>query len=254
MTGMRPVVRPWRLFALLLVLPLGLPLVACSDKFHEYPIIPGGGPGPGINGGVDAARDGNGDAGNMIAGLVCRLVDARDFTMCAATGSGGITVTLDGNVATTASDGSFAIAAPISTNPVWVVDGTTIVASEMSFSAVSVIPAIDDISFGDLMSSNGVLPVTGQGSIFARVVQSGLAVAGVTAVSTPVSTYPAFYDAASATVWGQSATGAHGAVWIPGVAAGSATVSLTPSGGSSVVFGGIPVADGALTFVTVALP
>ena len=208
---------------------------------------------------VDAGGDaGTGDGGVELHGRVCLLTDLRrvgDATACAGTGARNLMVSLGTRTATTTDDGSFTIVAPLGGGLTWHVTGAQLVPSVMPFGADYTIPAISDLVYGELLSTNQVTLADQQGSIVVRVV-SGLApVAGVTATSTPASNRLALYDGNSATLWteNRAGTGPGGIVWfadVPLAATGPtfATIALTPRGRSPVP--AVPVENQAITFVT----
>ncbi len=237
-----------------LPLATALVLAACSSNTTDnLPIVPGGGgPGGGGGGTHDAAVDGN--DGGQLAGRVCLAADPRDLVTCAATGAGGITVTLGTAMTTTSDDGTFAISAPQSTNLVWHASGTAIVTSVMSYGTVAQIPALATTTYSDLVNGNGILLASGQGDIFVRVLQTGAPLAGATATATPASPYETHYDGPAAATWLTAATGAHGVAWIAAEAAGTASVTVTPPTGTAATLAAIPVEDGALTFVATEFP
>jgi len=43
-------------------------------------------------------------------------------------------------------------------------------------------------------------------------------------------------------------------VWVPGLAQGAATATLTPQAGTATVVAGIPIGDQTLTWVALQLP
>jgi len=219
-----------------------------------YPINPGGGTNPGAGGGqVDASATGDANL-DVIPGQVCLITDPRQPNTCATTGAGNLTVTLDGHTATTATDGTFVIDAAQSSNIQWQVTGADIIASVMSFSAVHRIPVMAQVDYFDLANSNAVVPTPGQGDVFVHVVHQGASVAMVSAAVTPAAQFPTFYDGNATTTWTQISTSTAGVVWIPGLPQGTASISLTPQGGTATVVNAIPVGDQTLTWVSVELP
>jgi hypothetical protein len=230
-------------------------LVGCKEGDGAlYPIDPGGGTNPGGGGRVDASATG-GDANlDVIPGQVCLITDPRQPNTCATTGAGNLTVTLDGHTATTATDGTFVIDAPQSSNIQWQVTGADIIASVMSFSAVHRIPVMAQVDYFDLANSNAVVPTSGQGDLFVHVTHQGASVAMATATVAPAAQFPTLYDGDAATTWTQLGTSTAGVVWIPGLPQGSAAVTVTPDGGTATVVNSIPVGDQTLTWVSVELP
>ena len=234
----------------------------CSKDDGVFPILVGGGPTFGGNGGTDATATGSGDAGPTIDGLVCLLTDMRKLTTCATSGVGALNVTLDGVTAVTADDGTFTIAAPAGTNLQWsvvdpLVNNPSVIPSLMSFSAVAVIPTIKTDNYHSLQFSNGVVDVMGEGAIVARVLQNGVALPGAIATTNPppAGGQPFYDSSSSATVWNQSSTGPNGTLWIPALTAGaSTTLTVTPNGGTAVDIANLPIGDESITYVTVDVP
>lgn len=219
-----------------------------------YPINPGGStnPGGGGGGGIDAA---SGDANiDVLPGQACLISDPRAANTCATTGAGGLTVTLDGHTTTTEPDGTFLIDVPTSSNIQWQVTGSNVITSVMGFSSVHRIPVMAQVDYFDLANSNSVVPAPGQGDLFIHVTHQGANVAMVTAAVAPAAEFPTFYDGNAVTTWTQISTSTAGVVWIPGLAQGTATVTLTPQTGTATVVNAIPVGDQTLTWVSVELP
>lgn len=233
---------------------LALSLLGCKDNgIPNLPVNPGPG-GPGGGGpGVDAASDGT-DGGPTLVGRVCLLADARDFTTCQLAGAGGLTVALGTATAITADDGSFTIAAVAGTNLVWRVSGGNIVPSLMPAGTLTQIPAIDATTYGTLQADNGVLLTTDQGSLMVRVASSNAALAGASVRSMPAPQYGPFYDGSNAQIWSQSATGAFGTAWLPGITPGATSLEVTPSGGSATAVGSVPVEAVTITYVFADIP
>jgi hypothetical protein len=224
-------------------------LVACANHGDDFPVTPGGnGPG-GNHPGVDAAIDTT-DGGATISGRVCLVGDPR-VTTCATTGAGGFLVTLGLNTATTADNGAFQIQGTEATNAVWTVTGETIVQTVEPFTGQTIIPAVLADSFTQLQNTNGVLFQTGAGDVIVRVVQNSTPVAGATAIASGQDTYQTRYDPASGDLWTTDATGALGIAWLPGVLAGTQTVTVQPPlSATQITISNLPIVEGALTFVT----
>ncbi|MEO6777138.1 MAG: hypothetical protein ABI467_29690 [Kofleriaceae bacterium] len=219
-----------------------------------FPINPGGPNNPGGgDDGVDA-RAGSDASLDVMSGRVCLIVDARQPDTCATTGAGGLNVTLDGSTSTTQPDGTFEIDVPHSSNIAWEVNGTNIMTSVMSYSAVHQIPVIGQADYYDLANSNSVVATPGQGDVFVHVTHQGASVAMVTATAVPAAEFPPLYDGNAPTTWTQVSTAASGMVWIPGIAQGAASVTLTPPTGTPTVVSAIPIGDGTLTWVSAELP
>ena len=229
-------------------------LAACtSSGTDKLPIVPGGGGIPGGTGGKQDAAVYDGNDGGGLAGRVCLVGDARALATCASAGAEGLTVTLGGATAMTAADGTFTIAAPQGTNLTWHVTGTNLVTSVMAYSATPQVPALTQATYNELLNSNGIILVSGQGSLFVRVLQAGAPLAGATASILPAAT-EINYEGTTATAWDGHATGAHGVAWIAGEAVGNASVTVTPPTGTPATIAPIPVEDGAITFVATDFP
>lgn len=216
----------------------------------RYPIGPGGGgsgtgSGPHPDAAVDSAISGDG----VIHGRVCLLANPQDPASCKTTGADGLAVHLGTGTATTSADGSFAIAM---SSGDWSVTGASIVTSHKLFGGGDyVIPAIATTDFETMKTSTGVVIAQGEGSIIAWIVHNGAGLQNATVTSMPVATYAAYYDGAGA--WLQVSTGVQGVAWIPGINAGTASLTVTPSGGSGTSVPGLPVIDREITFVEVKL-
>jgi hypothetical protein len=231
-------------------------LAACQAKDGPDFMIGGGGGGGGGGGqgGVDAFVPLDGGLGDVVTGQVCLVTDARQPSLCATTGVGGYTVRLDGHMALTAADGSFLIDSPTSSNLTWSVTGSDIMSSLMSFSAVHRIPVMRQADYFDLANSNSVVAEPAFGDVFIHVTHAGTSEAAVAATTTPVATFATLFDGVAATTWTQTGTGAFGMVWVPGLAQGAVTATLTPQGGTATVVSAIPIDDQTLTWVTLQLP
>lgn len=221
----------------------------------DYPVLPGGDDTQG-GGGIprDAVTDDSTDASSTLAGRACLLTDLRDPGSCAATGAGGLTVTLGGETATTADDGTFTLARPVGSMLVWHVTGATIVPSVMPLDVTVTIPVIATTTYLDALDNNGILLAPGQGSVFVHVVRGGAAITGATAVASPPPTYAPFYDGSTSLVWDQDATGARGMVWVAGAEAGTLTVTVTPPLATAGTPLAVPIEGDSITFATLAIP
>ena len=238
--------------ALLLLL-----VAACSPDVKTYGVVPGG-PGVPSTGDDDGSGSGSStvDANpDLIEGLVCLLADPRNFTSCETTGAGGLTVALPGVLAaTTADDGTFAIAIPTGSNLAWTVTGANIMPSTIGFGASAIIPAIATVDFTNLADDNGVVVDPGTGTILGQVSQNGTTATGVIAVSTPAGEYPTFYASATdPVIWSASSTEAFGTFWMAGLAPGSTSIAFTPNGGTVEQIDNVPVVAGGITFLTFGL-
>ncbi|HEY0255601.1 MAG TPA: hypothetical protein VGC41_28925 [Kofleriaceae bacterium] len=239
-------------------------VTAChfSDDGAKYEIPPsGGGGGGGGSTFVDAgAGSGSGSNSGTISGKICMVDDIRLPTTCdtnVGTNLGGYSVTLGNFTTTTGTDGTFVLQAPTSSNVVWVVTGTDIETSLMSYSASTTIPVVTVDTYLGLAGSNGVLQQTGYGDVFLHVTHAGASVAAAVATAiVPTPFYAAaLYDGTIKDVWQSTATGTYGMTWIAGAPTGATSVTITPQGaGSGEVAANIPVGDQAVTWATLDLP
>jgi hypothetical protein len=233
-----------------------LAVVACkAGEGDDFPIEPGG-PNPGGMGFmVDAAPIDAfvGDAQQSITGRVCLVADLRALGACAATGAGGITVTLGTRTATTLDSGAFTIMTPSGSNLVWRARGAQLVTSVMAFGPATTIPIIGDQAYLDLQGANSVVVIDGQGSIVARIVRNGVPVSGAVASTSPLAQYATKYDGVTASAWTELATSTAGTAWIAGAALGANVVTATPASGAAADET-VLVEDQAITYVTIDLP
>lgn len=209
--------------------------------------------GASVDGAVDDA--GNGSSG-LLRGRVCLVTDLRDVTACASTGAGGLTVALGTKSATTAANGAFAIEAPVATSLLWTVSGDFVQTSIAPFSATPSIPVIATTDYRALEDEYGVLDVTGQGTVVAHLLTATApkaAVAMATAATSPTGASIPFYDGKTARLWTQFSTGTYGAVWIPGLPAGTVALTVLPAGGVAQTVNAVPVIDHAITFITLEI-
>lgn len=244
-----------RISALALVL-----FAACGQGDGAlFPLSGGGGGVVGGGGGTDANLVDSPGTPGYLHGKVCVIADARDPLTCSTATAAGYLVTLDGNTATTGSDGAFQIAAPQGATPVWMVTGNDLATSLAKFSISTTIPVIKRDDFIQLENENGVVSTAGYGDVFIHVTHANANVAMVVAVATPTPLYAAQYDGTTSHVWQVTSTGSFGMVWLAQVPTGvgafaTVSTSLTPQGGTAKIVNDIPVGDGALTWVTVELP
>lgn len=236
------------------ILWLALALAACKSSTDNLPIGVGGGGVGGGGGGHDAPVDTSAIDGGPVAGRVCLLTDPRDLVSCASTGAGGFAVTLGAASTTSADDGTFTII-PSGSGLVWHVTGSNIQTSVMPYTAGSAqVPAMTQTMFLSVEGDTGAAIQVTEGSVFARVTSSGVALAGATASSNPQAMYNTYYDGTTVAAWKTTSTGAFGTAFIPGIAVGTASVAVVPSGGATKTLTGIPIEDQALTFLAVSIP
>ena len=233
---------------------LVLVVVGCHPTGDDYPVAPGGaGVGGGLPHFIDAAGDSS-DGGPMLLGRVCVMTDPRDQTSCAATGAGGLTVTLGTSIATTADNGTFSIAQPSSSTLIWDTTGSTIVEGVTPFAAQAVIPVMPLVLYAQLEGDNGVVPQAGQGAAMVRVVHGGVPVAGAAVTIAPQGVYGTFYDGSTPSAWTGNGTGGFGQAWIPGVTTGTGTITVMAQAATPVMISNVPIKEGALTLLTQEIP
>jgi hypothetical protein len=232
-----------------------LALAACktTDDGDDFPVNPGGG-SHGTGEIIDAAPIDapSPDGGGTLNGRVCLVTDLRGLA-CAATGAGGIVVTLGTKSATTTANGAFSIGTPGGSNLVWRATGAAIATSVMAFGPSNTIPAIGVEDYLDLQLENSVIQQAGQGAIFARIVRNGLPVTGATAAASPQAQFATKYDGTTPNVWPEGATSAAGVAWIAGVDAGTPNVIVNPASGTGATEPTL-VVDQAITYTTIELP
>jgi hypothetical protein len=155
----------------------------------------------------------------------------------------------------TADAGSFTIATPSGSTLEWFVTGQSIESSEMVLGVPPyVIPAITSATYNLMIETNvSAFTVAGHGGLIAYVTSGGAPLVGATASAT-LDDNNVFYDGPSAQSWLQLHTGADGVVWIPELEAPQDTaLTITPSGGTAEPIGNVPIGDGAVTFISLAL-
>jgi hypothetical protein len=244
-------------------LALLLVTTACTKADDDFAVEPGGGGGRGSNAGhVDGGTDST-LGGSPFA--VCLVTDLRGGSPCAATGAGGLTVTLGGTIATTADDGTFTLTPPGGSALTWMVTGTTtggtpIVTSVQQFGTLAVLFAISQTSFMTLLgpAASEEALFTGTGSIVIMATRAGTFESGVTASETPALGSDVFVDAPD-NGWDQTetATGSAGTIWMVNVPTPALSVTLTPTAGSDLTpltLASLPVIDQAITFALVDMP
>jgi hypothetical protein len=238
-------------------------LVACSGDDSMLPVGGGGNDGgfgsPDGGGGTTDGRIIDAPTGtpspidaSLFVGRVCLLSDSRKIDQCASTGAGGLTVRLGSSTAVTSDSGMFTIAGTAAT--VWTVTGANIVTS-LKVVGDYEIPAITRTMFNGMIAQNLMPfpPNAGEGHVIAQVVRNGMPLPGATATQPAAATWAPFYDGSDATHWTQAGTGANGAVWIPNIDVGAASTTFA-SGTTTIMSTGIPIQDGAITFMTVIFP
>jgi hypothetical protein len=234
---------------------------ACSTT-SAFPYTPGGG-GGGHGGGGGGGGGGGPDSGpgsDLITAQACSLDDLRLWTMCAASGAGGLLVTLGDGSATTADDGSFTIPTQSGTNLLWTISGSGFLTTLMPFdAAITQIPVVSENTFEPIVADNAVTDTT-DGQVFISINSFGEQIPNEVARSTPLDNQT-FYDDATDDFWGQIETSTHGIAWLSGIVPGVATVEVQPasdvgsgSGSGVGTATGVPVGSGALTFIELSVP
>jgi len=242
---------------LIAVLTAGCP----ADGDDDYPIGGGGGGGGGTTGPRPDGGGGGGDGGidgqALISGRVCLLSDLRRLINmapgdCAATGASGIRVSLgDSMPVLTGADGSFSIPTQAGTNLVWQVSRLNLMTSIVPVSTSTLLPAISDVTYGELLSTNSVVIAQNEGGIVARIIRNGSPLMGATARINGGESLQTLYDGDSAAVWETLGTGTLGVAWLPDNVAGGRTLVVQ---GQSQLSVPVTITAQAITFVTIAVP
>ncbi len=226
-------------------------LAGCKDAGDMLPVVPGGG-GTGSSMQPDAAMIEE-DGGTEIQGRVCLLSDPRAPATCAASGADGLAVTLGGQSATTAGDGSFTIMRPSGTNLTWLVNGTGIEPGVMRAALGSTIPVLSSLLYGDMIAGMSAVVTTEDGAIIAQLRRNNAPFTDAVAVATPVPDSEVYYDGPGVSDWDFDSTGAAGVVWISAIPPGNASLAVD-NGTVQTTVGGIPVFAGAITFERAEIP
>lgn len=232
-------------------------LAACGNGSGDgFPVEPGGPGGP--NTPVDAASiDASGsDGGAQLAGRVCLAADIREPTVaCSTTDAGGLTVTLGTKTATTAANGTFAIAKPSGSNLAWTIEDPdgAVVKSRIPFGTTTTLPAMTLADYFTLQGDNSVVVSTG--SLVVHVVKGATSPAGANATVSPLSAGGIHYANNAEFNWPELASGTtnFGMIWIPNAEPGVNTVTVTPDQGDDADATGV-VETGAITWLVVELP
>jgi len=186
-----------------------------------------------------------------VTGTVCTVADLRQLADCAASGTGGLTVSIGGVSTTTNANGSFKIDKPAAANE-WKISGTGFITSIIPFDPdddVRRLPVVVDTVYTGLLASNAVTLAAGQGSVLASVVDGGGApLPDATAVVNKSGATKSFYDGADKDMWDTDATGSNGIAWLPNSPTGGQTVLVTTTGAPKSF--AVNVVDQAITFVT----
>ncbi len=219
----------------------------------ESPCVPGGG-GAGAGGGgsgqVDAAPGDGGTDAAFTRGRVCLTTDLRFPARCANTGADGFTVSYGNLSATTSADGTFAFTAAPTTMPsVIKARRVNFITSLVPNGKTVLIPTVATAVYDQFLFDNAFVLPADTGTVFARVLNVGAAYSGATVVAVPVALAITRYAGSNAITWEVTATGAEGIAALPGVAAGTIDIVVTPTVGAARTFTGIPVEGAAVTFV-----
>jgi hypothetical protein len=210
----------------------------------DYPIQPGGGP-PGTH-----------DPAPALRGRVCLATDLRDFGTCAGEGAGGLAVSAGGASTITEDDGRFTLPRPDGPIDGLLVSGPGVfpTMTPLGPGGSADITAIDADTFARELTSNGVLLPEGTGSILGRVVSAGDPASGIGVTSAPASPFGPFYDGGGAFTLDR--TGARGVFFVPGLSAGTATLTFRDAtGAGETIVNGVTVRNGGITILdSVALP
>jgi hypothetical protein len=239
-----------RLVLAALVAQLG----ACEKPSEDLPLNPGGGGGTGSQFTPDAAMIET-DASPLITGRVCFLLTNFNTPGTCAPEAGEFTVRLGSAMVQTALDGSFTLMRPTSTSGLtWLVSRGDAITSAIKYGATTTLPALEAQAYFDMVATNNVTRVDGNGAMMVRVRRAGVAVTGAT-VSTQPAPDPAaiYYDGQNDSVWETDTTHTFGVAWIPSLPVGSAQVTVTSNQVATVIAAN-PVFGDAITFVFAEIP
>lgn len=205
-------------------------IAACNGEEGgvDFPIVPGGGGGPGGMGRADAAVDAAGDASTTITGRVCLLVaNLRALADCAPAGAGNLTVTLGTATTTTNDDGTFTLMRPAETNGLsWSVTGAGVISSAVRFGSTVTLPAFDAAAYQEMIALNNVTADESPGLVV-RVSRLGAPVEGALVDTVPEPT-EVYYDRETDATWSTiDGTGPAGVAWIPRIVGTSAQITVT---------------------------
>jgi hypothetical protein len=230
-------------------------LAACERASENLPPVPGGGGGTGSQFMPDADVGGGDDGGATINGRVCLLLtNPHSLATCAATGASNFTVTLGTAMATTLDDGSFTLMRPTTTTGlVWRVTANGIVTSAIKFGAPTTLPALDSLTYQDMLASTNASIGAGTGAVMVRVQSGNFPVANATVAAVPAPDSGTYYDGPSYLEWQPDATGNYGVAWLPSVATGNVQLTVTANQMNHVL-AAQPVFQNAITFVVAEIP
>ena len=221
---------------------LAVAAAGCMDE-SSPPAIQPGAPGGGAGTGTETG---------MISGTVCMADDLIIRATCLDQGVGGLTVALGDTSTTTAPDGSFTLPRPTTTpgsDPLaFTVSGAGAITTTTPYGPSTTIPVVNADVWAVTMASNNISIPEGTGSILGSLVRGGEPAAGITVASAPAGIAGPFYD--TDTGFGFDRTGSRGVFLIPGVTAGTSTLSFLPGestvSGISVINGGVTILDSVI--------
>lgn len=219
----------------------------CESEIEMYPVHPGGGGGGGsfvIDAGVDATTE-----GTMVTGRVCAIDDARAFEGCPG-GAANVTVTIGTATAMTSDTGDFTLTR-MGGGTYWLASGAGFVPAALPTNFGVQIPMLTTAVYEQMVTNNPAVTGNGTGAIIMQVRNNGTTVANATATATPAPGGAIYYDSDVIDVWETDTTQASGVIWIPGMPAGTASVTVTST--NTKTFGNIPVVADTITFVFATL-
>jgi hypothetical protein len=243
-------------FALLVV------LASCmSSADDNTPIEPGGvGSISGGTGGTAGGSTGSSSDGGGVTSRVCVVTDLRTPTSnCDTQNLAGMTVTIGGQSATTAADGTFALTIPNEPNLVAAVTGGPTGETVNSLvplsgsSAPVVLPAVRPATLSMLADDNAVTLDPAAGQLFLNAINAnGTGIADIEAAASQ-STAQLLFEGPDI-IWNGQSTGIHGAVWLTNATVGDVSMTLSKTGSNPLTVSGIPIQPGAVTFVATQFP
>jgi hypothetical protein len=231
-----------------------------SSADDNTPIQPGGVGGIGSTGGGTGGGSGSSSDGGGATNRVCIVTDLRTPTSsCDTQNLAGMTVTLGGQSAVTAADGTFLMTIPSEPNLVATVTGGPsgdMVNSVVPLSASSapvVLPAVRPSTLSTLADTNAVTLDTAAGQLFMNAINAnGTGIADIEAAASQ-STAQLLFEGTDI-MWNGQSTGVHGALWLSNAIAGDVSMTLSKTGSNPLTVSGIPIQPGAVTFVATQFP
>ena len=225
---------------------LVLALAGC-ENVERYPANPGGGGGgTGSSMRRDAATD-DSDAEGTVTGRVCLIADDSSIETCPNAGAGGIAVSIGTATTQTAADGRFTLER-MAGDTLLRVQGAQLMPSARVVAGTNVVSVFRQDLYEQMLATTQPAQAAGDGAIVVRVTRAAVPQPGFTATASPNLTSEVYYDGVGLLAWDLDATDAFGAIWIPSIGPGSATVTVS-DGATTKTLDAIPVLADTVTFV-----